>query len=64
MKDHLSNLLLNTHKDETKLLFYTWGNFKIKINRMFRDIDKERIAKRALGELRQKGATTAYFAKF
>ena len=52
MEDHLSNLLLNTREDETKLLFYTWGNFKIKINRMFKDIDKERIAERALGELR------------
>jgi len=64
MEDHLSNLLLNTHKDETKLLFHTWGNFKIKINCMFKDIDKERIAERALRELCQKGATTTYFAKF
>jgi len=39
-------------KDKTKLLFYTWGNFKIKINCMFKDINKERIAKRALRELR------------
>jgi len=31
---------------------------------MFRDIDKERIAKKALRELRQKGAATTYFAEF
>ena len=64
MEDHLSNLSPNTREDETKLLFHTWGNFKIKINRMFGDIDEERTAERALGELRQKGATTAYSAEF
>ena len=64
IKDHLSNLLPNTRKDKTKLLFHTQDNFKIKINYMFKDINKERIAKRALRELRQKGATTAYSAKF
>ena len=31
---------------------------------MFRDIDKEHIAKRALDRLRQKGAATAYATKF
>jgi hypothetical protein len=31
---------------------------------MFKDINKKHIAKRALAELRQKGAATAYIAKF
>ena len=52
MEDHLSNLSPDTREDETKLLFHTWGNFKIKINCMFGDINKERTAERALGELR------------
>jgi len=52
MEDYLSNLSPNMREDETKLLFHTWGNFKIKINCIFRDINKERIAKRALRELR------------
>ena len=64
MEDHLANLSLNTCKDETKLLFYTWNNFRVKINRMFRDIDKEHTAERALTELCQKGAATAYAAEF
>jgi len=31
---------------------------------MFKNINKERIAKKALGKLRQKGAAIMYFAKF
>jgi hypothetical protein len=45
-------------------LFLSWNNFKKKICWMFRDIDKEHTAERALDGLRQKGAATAYAAKF
>src|SRR5438552_8575972 len=72
--DHLANLgatgpngavlQADTRDDETKILFYTWGNFKTRINRMFGDIDEERTAEEALGRLKQKGATTAYAAEF
>jgi hypothetical protein len=31
---------------------------------MFKDIDKERTAKKAIQNLKQKGAATAYAAKF
>ena len=31
---------------------------------MFSNIDKEHIAKRALGDLKQKGAATVYIAEF
>ena len=69
MDDYLKNLLIanvqtNTRDKETKLIFLTWNNFKIKIYYMFGDIDEERTAKRNLEDLRQKGACTAYAAKF
>jgi hypothetical protein len=51
MEDHLANLLLDTREDKTKLLFYTWNNFKVKINCMFGDIDEEHTAERALAVL-------------
>jgi hypothetical protein len=72
--DHLANLGSTTpdgkvitedkRDNETKILFYSWNNFKIKINRMFGDIDEERTAERSIQGLRQKGAATAYAAEF
>jgi hypothetical protein len=37
---------------KTKVLFLLWKNFKIKINKMFGDINKEHIAERAFKKLR------------
>jgi RNase H-like domain found in reverse transcriptase/Reverse transcriptase (RNA-dependent DNA polymerase)/Integrase zinc binding domain/Chromo (CHRromatin Organisation MOdifier) domain/Retrotransposon gag protein len=72
--DHLANLGItgpdgkviqeDTRDSETQILFHTWNNFKVKINRMFGDIDEERTAERAMQYLRQKGAATAYAAEF
>src|SRR6266550_7417172 len=72
--DHLANLSLtapdgsviqeDTRDEETKVIFLTWNNFKVKISRMFGDIDEERTAERSLQGLRQKGAATGYAAEF
>jgi histidinol dehydrogenase len=54
----------DTKDSKTQILFHTWNNFKVKINRMFRDINKEQTVERAMQNLRQRGAATAYAAKF
>ena len=54
----------DTRDNKTKILFYSQNNLKLKINKMFKDIDKERTAERAMQGLKQKGAATAYIAKF
>jgi hypothetical protein len=55
--NHLANLPIegvqaDTRDDKTRVLFLMWNNFKLKINKMFRDIDEERTAERSLMSLR------------
>jgi hypothetical protein len=48
----------------TQGLFISLNGFKKGINQVYRDINKQRTAERALLGLKQKGSTSTYTAEF
>ena len=54
----------NQRKDKTNIIFTNLKTFKLRLKRIFKDIDKERIAERQLYDLRQKESTVIYSISF
>ena len=51
-------------KDKTNIIFTDFKTFKLRLRRIFEDINKEKIAKRQLYNLRQKELTVTYSISF
>ena len=51
-------------KDKTDIIFTDFKTFELRLRRIFKDIDKKRIIKRQLYNLRQKESTVIYSISF
>ena len=63
MFDYLSKNR-NQREDKTNIIFTDLKTFELRLRRIFKDINRERIAERQLYNLRQKESTVIYSISF
>ena len=63
MFDYL-NKNRNQKEDKTNIIFTNFKTFELRLRRVFKDIDRERITERQLYNLRQKKSTVIYSINF
>ena len=54
----------NQRKDKINIIFTDFKTFELRLRKIFKDINKERTAKRQLYNLRQKESTVIYSISF
>ena len=63
LRDYINNVEAE-REAETKDMFSSFSKFKLRITRIFGDIDEERTSERHIRALNQKGPASSYAAEF